>query len=62
LTWLGRRNGDIKDGAALRPEAARVHNRRTASYLLGMPQLSDFLQDGLADFEGSFEEFEMGHL
>jgi uncharacterized protein DUF3775 len=62
LTWLGRRDGDIKDWDALRAEAARVHNRRTASYLLGMPQLSDFLQDGLADFEGSFEEFEMGHL
>jgi hypothetical protein len=62
LTWLGCGDGDIKHWDALRAEAARVHNRRTASDRLGMPQLSDFLQDWLADFAGSCEEFEMGHL
>jgi hypothetical protein len=46
----------------LRAEAARAHNKRTASYLLGMPQLSDFLEEALADFGGSCAEFEMGHL
>ena len=62
LTWLGRGDGDIGDWEALRAEAARAHNNRTASYLLGMPQLSDFLEDALSDFGGSCEEFEMGHL
>jgi hypothetical protein len=62
LTWLGRGDGDIGDWDALRAEAARAHNNRTTSYLLGMPQLSDFLEDALADFGGSCEEFEMGHL
>jgi hypothetical protein len=62
LTWLGRGDGDIGDWDALRAEAARARNNRTTSYLLGMPQLSDFLEDALADFGGSCEEFEMGHL
>ena len=62
MTWLGRGDGDIGDWDALRAEAARAHNNRTASYLLGMPQLSDFLEDALSDFGGSCEEFEMGHL
>ena len=34
LTWLGRGDGTIEDWAELRAEAARAHNRRTASYLL----------------------------
>jgi hypothetical protein len=42
--------------------AAQAHNNRTASYLLGMPQLSDFLEDALSDFGGSCDEFEMGLL
>lgn len=62
LTWLGRGDGDIEDWGSLRAEAARAHNDRTASYLLGMPQLADFLEDGLAAFGKSVEEFEMGHL
>jgi hypothetical protein len=62
LTWLGRGDGDIGDWETLRAEAARAHNNRTASYLLGMPQLADFLEDALADFGGSCAEFEMGHL
>jgi hypothetical protein len=62
LTWLGRGDGDIEDWGLLRAEAARAHNGRTASYLLGMPQLADFLEDGLAAFGKSCEEFEMGRL
>ena len=62
LTWLGRGDGDIEDWNALRAEASRAHNNRAASYLLGMPQLADFLEDGLAAFGGSCEEFEMGRL
>jgi hypothetical protein len=40
----------------------RAHNNRTASYPLGMPQLSDFPEDALSAFGGSCEEFEIGHL
>ncbi|HEY2231044.1 MAG TPA: DUF3775 domain-containing protein [Xanthobacteraceae bacterium] len=62
LAWLGRGDGDIEDWDALRAEAARAHNNRTASYLLGMPLLSEFLEDALVEFGRSCEEFEMSHL
>jgi hypothetical protein len=62
LTWLGRGDGEIEDWGALRAEAARAHNNRTASYLLGIPQLADFLEDGLAAFGKSCEEFELSRL
>ena len=36
----------------------RAHNKRTAEYLLGMPLLGDLLEEGLAQFGHSIEEFE----
>jgi hypothetical protein len=62
LAWLGRGDGTIDDWDELRGEAARAHNKRTAAYLLGMPTLGDYLEDGLSDFGRSCEEFEMGRL
>jgi hypothetical protein len=50
LTWLGRGDGTIDDWDEIRGEAARAHNKRTASYLLGMPLLSNHLEDGLSQF------------
>ena len=48
LAWLGRGDGTITDWDKLRDEAARAHNKRTASYLLGMPMLGDYLEEGLS--------------
>ena len=50
LAWLGRGDGTIEEWDELRAEAARAHNKRTASYLLGMPLLPDYLEEGLAAF------------
>jgi hypothetical protein len=50
LTWLGRGDGDIEAWDELRAEAARAHNERTASYLLGMPLLSNHLEDAISEF------------
>lgn len=50
LAWLGRGDGTLEDWDELRAEAARAHNRRTASYLLGMPLLPDHLEEGLSQF------------
>ena len=58
LAWLGRGDGDIDDWADLRAEASRAHNKRSAEYLLGMPLLGDLLEEGLAQFGHSLEEFE----
>jgi uncharacterized protein DUF3775 len=62
LTWLGRGDGDIADWDQLRAEASRLHNARTAAYLLGKPMLADHLAEGLAEFGGSCEDIETGHL
>ena len=56
LTWLGRGDGTIDEWSALREEAARLHNNRTAAYLLGMPMLADHLEEGLSQFGYSCEE------
>ena len=55
LSWLGRGDGGIENWDELRAEAARAHNKRTASYLLGMPLLSDHLEEALSIFGHSAE-------
>jgi hypothetical protein len=56
LAWLGRGDGGVEDWDDLRAEAARVHNRRTASYLLGIPLLSDYLEEGLSQLGIAYDE------
>jgi hypothetical protein len=58
LTWLGRGDDTIEGWDDLRAEAARAHNRRTARYLLGMPNLPDHIEDGLAQFGITSEDYE----
>ena len=62
LAWLGRDDHDVADWEDLREEAARAHNNTTANDLLGMPQLGDFLEEGLAMLGYSCEEFELNRL
>jgi hypothetical protein len=57
LTWLGRGDADLTDWDDLREEAARLHNNRTAAYLLAKPMLPDHLEEGLAQFGYSCEDF-----
>ena len=45
-----------------REQAAAAHNERTADYLLGLPLLSEFLEDALSDCGRSCEDEEMGRL
>jgi hypothetical protein len=62
LAWVGR--GDF--GAEEWPEAvALARERRVAStteYLLGLPLLGDFLEEGLAAFGRSCADTEAAHL
>jgi Protein of unknown function (DUF3775) len=62
LAWLGRGDGDLTSWEELRAEALRAHNKRTASYLLGMPMLADYLEEGLSQFGESVEDIEAEHL
>lgn len=62
LAWLGRGDYTLDDWASVREEAARAHNERTALYLLGMPLLSDYLEEGLGLFSFDCEPFEINRL
>ena len=64
LTWLGR--GDYGaaewDDARVEAQRARDEHGHTADYLLGAPLLGDYLEEGLAAFGQSCEEFETGRM
>ena len=62
LTWLGRGTFDKEDWAEAIEEAAGEHNNHTAQYLLGMPQLATYLEEGLAAFDLSCSDVEREHL
>jgi len=65
LAWLGRDDNTLDDWPELRAEAARAHRTRTthtADYLLGMPLLSDQLEEALSLFGQSCEDFEIDRL
>ena len=62
LTWVGRGDYEIGEWAEARAQAAAAHNDRTADYLLGLPLLSEFLEDALSDCGLSCEDEEMGPL
>lgn len=62
LAWLGRDGDKADEWPDIRAEAARSHNENTPSYLLGMPLLADYLEEGLSQLGFSCEDFEKGHL
>lgn len=62
LAWLGRDDYSPDDWPAVREEASRAHNERTAEYLLGTPLVGDFLEEGLSMLGYSCEDFEVGRL
>ncbi|HEX5998096.1 MAG TPA: DUF3775 domain-containing protein [Hyphomicrobiaceae bacterium] len=65
LAWLGRDDNTLEDWLPLREEAQRAYRTRTnhtADYLLGMPLLSDYLDEGLSMMGGSCDDFESGGL
>jgi hypothetical protein len=56
MAWLGRGDGSIEDCDELRAEATRAHNKRTASYLLGIPLLADYLDEAISELGHSCDE------
>ena len=51
LAWLGRGTYDIDEWREAIATAKTEHSRRTAEYLLSLPLLGDYLEDGLAMFD-----------
>jgi len=62
LTWLGRDDYSADDWPDLLAEVQDVREKHTVEYLLGTPLLADYLEEGLAQFGHSCEEFEMGRM
>lgn len=62
LVWLGRDDNSASDWPAVREEAARAHNQRTAAYLLGTPLVGDYLEEGLSMLGYSCQDFEIDRL
>ncbi|HMH64234.1 MAG TPA: DUF3775 domain-containing protein [Rhizomicrobium sp.] len=51
LAWLGRGTYDIEEWKEAVDTAKTEHPRRAAEYLLNLPLLGDYLEDGLAMFD-----------
>ena len=51
LAWLGRGTYSKDEWREAVTTARTEHSRRTAEYLLGLPLLGDYLEDGLAQFD-----------
>lgn len=47
LVWIGRGDYDVAEWADAVNEARQRSNKRTSSYLLGLPMLADYLEEGL---------------
>ncbi|BCH23769.1 hypothetical protein MesoLjLc_34270 [Mesorhizobium sp. L-8-10] len=47
LAWVGRGDFDAAEWVEAVAEARQRGNKRTSSYLLGMPMLADYLEEGL---------------
>ncbi|MBV9560530.1 MAG: DUF3775 domain-containing protein [Bradyrhizobium sp.] len=61
LMWLGRGDGERDNLRELRQDAVRAHNNRTATYLMDTPMLADYLEEAMAEFGLSPEDFEENH-
>ena len=51
LAWLGRGTFALDEWKEAIATAKSEHSRRTAEYLIGLPLLGDYLEDGLAMFD-----------
>jgi len=62
LTWVGRGDYTAAEWEAAVAAARERQTGSTAAYLLGIPILPDYLEEGLSQFELSCLAFEADHL
>ncbi|WP_119167523.1 DUF3775 domain-containing protein [Algihabitans albus] len=62
LTWLGRGDYEVDQWSEATETASERHNSRTAEYLIGIPLLPDYLEEGLAAFDLSCVDFDESRL
>jgi hypothetical protein len=51
LAWLGRGTYDLEEWDEAVSTARSEHGKRAAEYLIGLPLLGDYLEDGMALFD-----------
>lgn len=61
LAWVGRGTYDATEWDDALETARGEHNSRTAEYLLGLPLLGDYLEEGLNAFGESCTDFTESH-
>ena len=60
LAWLGRGTYDLEEWDEAVSTARSEHGKRAAEYLIGLPLLGDYLEDGMALFdEGIVDDSDM---
>ncbi len=62
LAWLGRGTYDIGEWDEALSVARTEHNKRAAEYLLKLPLLGDYLDEGLAAFGEDCDAFDEGRM
>ena len=62
IAWLGRGDYTADEWADAVAAARERHSGPTSEYLLGIPVLPDYLEEGLAAFGLSCTDFEADHL
>jgi Protein of unknown function (DUF3775) len=62
LAWVGRGDFDKADWLEARALATERHRHRSAAYLMGMPALGDYLEEGLSLLGYSCEDYEIDRL
>ena len=62
MVWLGRGDFNREEWADALELARERHNRRSAEYLVGIPNLGDCLEEGAAQLGISIEDYELNRL
>ena len=62
LTWIGRGDYTAEDWQEVLSQVRDVREKHTVDYLLGTPLLPDYLEEGLAQFGLSCENYEVGRM
>ncbi len=62
MVWIGRGDFDASELDEARALADERHKRNSADYLLGIPLLGDYLEEGLSALGYSYEDVEKSHL
>jgi hypothetical protein len=62
LTWVGRGDFDRASWPEARAMATERHRQHSSRYLMGIPNLGDCLEEGLAELGHNLEGYSLGRL